>query len=62
MMFRKPQYEFKANTIIKVVDKKTKSVIIEELKLDRDYCRKSLNLMLAFKLNLNIYSIEVIKI
>lgn len=61
-MFRKPQYEFKANTIIKVVDKKTKSVIIEELKLDRDYCRKSLNMMLAFKLNLNIYSIEVIKI
>lgn len=61
-MFRRPQYEFKANTIIKVVDKSTKSVIIEELKLDRDYCRKSLNMMLAFKLNLNIYSIEVIKI
>lgn len=61
-MVKKVKYEFPAYTTIKVIDKETREVIIESLKLDRSYCRKSLNLMLAFKLNLNIYRIEVVKI
>jgi hypothetical protein len=61
-MKKKVKYEFPANTKIKVIDKETGDVIIESLKLGRSYCRKSLNLMLAFKLNLNIYRIEVVKI
>ena len=61
-MKKKVKYEYPANTKIKVIDKETQEVIIESLKLDRSYCRKSLNLMLAFKLNLNIYRIEVVKI